>query len=897
MGLRAGDRIGPYEVVSLLGAGGMGEVYRARDRRLNRDIALKVLPEAFIDRPDRLARFEREAQLLAALNHPNIAAIYGLEEQSAPDPASTPVRIHALVMEFVDGPTLADRIAPGPIALDEALPIAKQLADALEAAHDQGIIHRDLKPANIKVRADGTVKVLDFGLAKALDSGSSQLETANSPTITSPAMTRAGLIVGTAGYMAPEQARGKPIDRRADIWAFGVVLHEMLTGRSLFGGETVTDVLAAVVGREIDWNDLPATTPARVRRLLQRCLVRDSRVRMRDMGEARIALDEIITTPEPRIASDGGSVVAATGTGWRTTAMWAAASLLVGVLAFLAGSSWHTPPSELRTPLRAGIGGGVPLWFGMRPALAMAPDGSYVVLVGERNGETQLYKRSLADETAVPIDGTRDGTGPFFSPDGRWVGFFAEGQLKKVPSEGGTTTVVAPAALGQGGAFAPDGSIVFAPVHGEGLLKVGPAGGPAQVVTTVDRAHGEAGHHWPQMLPDGQHLLMTVEVKGKPYSDARIVLVSLESKDQRVLVDGGSDAQYVPTGHLVYWQAGDLWAAPFDVKTFTITGPRFLAVRGVMAAEPNGFAQYSFSRDGRLVFLEGRDPLGERSLVLVDRSGNVQTLTTDQRAFERPRVSPDGKFLAVSVAAANDSVWVEDFERKTLTRLTFDDENRRAVWSPDSTRLAFLSNPGGTVHQIVVAPLDGSTAPEVVHTADRPEQPECWSAAGDLLVFTRSEPDTLSDIWVLPMSGERRPKPLLNSRFDESEARVSSDGRWLAYQSDESGKAEIYMRPFPGPGGKRQVSTDGGVQPRWRRDGRELYFRREAAVMGVSVSVDGSVSVPLKIGSGPPTENRDFAWDLMPDGQRFIMVDDHAQMRTSVSLMLGWFDDLRRLAR
>lgn len=392
---------------------------------------------------------------------------------------------------------------------------------------------------------------------------------------------------------------------------------------------------------------------------------------------------------------------------------------------------------------------------------------------------------------------------------------------------------------------------------------------------------------------------MTVELTGKPYSEARIVLVSLETKEQRVLVEGGADARFVPTGHLVYWSGGDLWAVAFDPSALEVRGAPFPAVRGVMAGEPNGFAQYSFSTDGTLVYIPGIHPQEEHSPMLYDRRGAAAALTPEQRVFENPRISPDGRRLAVSVAAANDSLWVYEFDRRTLTRLTFDDENRRAVWSPSGDRLAFTSHSGGSSYAITVASLDGSAPPAIVRESDRLEQPESWATNGEVLAFTRREPDTGSDVWILPLSGDAAPLSFVSSRFEEGEARFSHDGRWLAYQSDESGQPEIYVRSFPGPGGKRQISVDGGTQPRWRRDGRELYFRRGEAVMAVAVSKGGqfAAAVPRVLFEGPAADKslEVSTWDALPEGDGFVFVEGHAQPRTWVNLVTGWFDELREL--
>lgn len=896
-----GTFLDQYRIIEKIGAGGMGEVYRAEDTRLKRQVAIKVLPEQLARDRDLMERFEREARILASLNHANVASIYDLVDAEG---------TRALVLELVEGPTLHEHIAAASesgrseLPFTEALTIGLQIAEGLEAAHERGIVHRDLKPANVKLTPEGRIKVLDFGLGKLVaaegaegfSSDSSGLVTVNRPT------TR-GMILGTATYMSPEQARGKSVDKRADIWSFGVILYEMLSGVPMFEGESVTDVLAAVISRDPDWDALPRSTPPRITQLLRRCLAREARKRLRDIGEARIAIEEALAQPE---ASGNEASLDAPGPRG-SVAFWLTVCLIVSMFAFLGGTYLGTEPRKDALPLHARIefAPDAPLYMGMRPSLALSPDGARLVVATERKGALQLYGRPLGEETAVPIRGTEGGSGPFFSPDGRFIGFFAEGKLKKVSSDGGTPIVLADTPAGQGASFAPDGSVVFSPVHGDGLFRVPPDGGPAEAISSVDRAAGEGGHHWPQVMPDGKHVLATVEVTGKSYSEARIVIVSLETKEKRVLVEGGTDARYVPTsptghtGHLVYWSGGDLWAVAFDPEELEVGGAPFPVTRGVMAGEPNGFAQYSFSPNGTFVCIPGRHPQEEHSLMLLDRSGDARGLTREERAFENPRVSPDGRRIVVQVAAANDSLWVYEFDRRTLARMTYDDENRRAVWSPSGDRLAFTSHAGGSSYAIHVAPLDGSRPPQVVRESDRPELPESWAAPDDVLAFTRRDVETGSDVWVLPLTGGETPRAILDSRFEEGEARFSHDGRWLAYQSDESGRVEIYVRAYPGPGGKRQVSVEGGTQPRWRRDGRELYFRRGEAVMAVEVStaVGFETSVPRALFEGPsPDENLEGSnWDALPDGNGFVFVQDHAELRNSVVLVTGWFDELRDL--
>ena len=883
-----------YEILAPIGKGGMGEVYRARDGKLGRDVAIKVLAEELSQDKEWLQRFQREARLLAQLNHSNIATLHGLEEADGQQ---------FLVMELVEGETLAERIARGPIPLDEVLSLIRQIAEGLEAAHEKGVIHRDLKPPNIKVTPDGDVKVLDFGLAKAFSdkaAPSTSTGLSESPTLVH-ASTGAEMILGTLAYMSPQQARGQVVDRRADIWAFGCVLYQMLTGVSAFRGATSSDLLVQVLTCEPKWDALPAGLPPALRRLLERCLEKDPRRRLRDFGDALFEIEEASAQLLGNAVTEAST--ARSSTTWTQLLLWTGVSVLIAILAFAAGRLGSLAPATGPPALHARIEltPGINLWIGMRPSVAVSPEGRSIVLAVERNGVPQLYRRPLAEDAFVPLDGTLGGTGPFFSPDGLWLGFFADGKLKKVPTVGGAAIVLADAPVAQGGSFAPDGSVVFAPVHGDGLWQVPAQGGPAEPITTVDRARGEAGHHWPHVLPDGKHVLMTVELNGKPYSEAHIVLASLETKEQRVIVQGGSDGRYLPSGHLAYWHRGDLWTVPFALTTLATSGAAVPVVRDVMSGEPNGFAQVGFSRGGSLVYIAGRHPQEERSLVRFDRLGALETLTTERRGFENVRISPDGRRLAVTITAANDAVWVYELERRLLTRVTYDEENLRPIWSPQSDRLLVAARPGGRSYQLRILAADGGDTSEIIRESEEVEQPESWSPSGDFVAFTQLAGDTGSDIWVLPMTGNEKPQVFLSSRFDEAEARFSPDGRWIAYQSNESGQFEVYLRAFPGPGIKRQISIEGGTQPRWRQDGREMFYRRGDLVMAVDVTLgtDATVSVPRQLFEAPfqqSTRQLDLSsWDILPDGSGFIMTQDHSEPVTGVNLVLGWLDEDDRL--
>jgi serine/threonine protein kinase/Tol biopolymer transport system component len=902
MHLPPGTRVGFYEITASIGAGGMGEVYRARDAKLRRDVAIKVLPQLLAADPDRVMRFEREAQALAALNHPNIAQVFGVIDLDGPSPGGTG-HTTALVMELVEGEDLAERLRRGPIPVDDALAIAAQIADALEAAHERGIVHRDLKPANIKVRSDGAVKVLDFGLAKAIDHAGSgaasdaiAINTDNSPTLTSPvgarrdAPTEIGVILGTAAYMAPEQARGRAVDRRADIWAFGCVLYEMLTARAPFSGDDVTLTLAAILKESVDYSALPRETPPSVRRLLRRCLEKDPRHRLSSSGDARLELQEAVSESASPGRLDALEVRARP---WRTAAIGMGAGAAIGTIALVALGWRPVQPSEARV-VRSDLIFDMPLRLGGNRAFALSPSGTELIFSAYGNGDHySLYRRRLDGEESSVIPGSEEADGPFFSPDGQWIGFLQNGRLKKMPTGGGPAVDLGEAAGSQGGAFAPDGSVVFNKQHGEGLLRI-PAGGSERTpLTTVDRASGEAGHHWPHMLPGAKHLLFTLEVDGKPYSEARIMLLSLDTGERRLLIDGGSDAQFLAPASIVYWRNGTLWRVPFDPSRLEVTGPAVAVLRDVMLGEPNGQAHFSIADNGTIVYLQGRDVQEERGLMIVDRQGQARALG-DHRAFETVSASPDGTRVAVTVIAANDSLWLTDFDRPSFTRITFESENSRAVWSPDGNRIALARHQGGEPRQVYVMPADGSASPERLRQSERAEVPDSWTANGNLLAFTRSEPSGL-DVWVLEMTGTRAARPVLTSRFNEVHPRFSPDGQWLAYASDESGQFEVYVRPFPGPGSKRLVSIGGGTEPRWRGDGREIFYRVGDAVMSAEVAVAPIIrtSNPRMLFKGPfRTAVNWQTWDVLPDGQRFLLIQDFAKPRLSVTMVQNWVQSL-----
>jgi serine/threonine protein kinase len=889
MPLAAGTRLGPYEIGDSLGAGGMGEVYRARDTRLDRAVAIKILPESFVADPERIARFQREAKTLAALNHPNIGGIHGLEETNG---------AAALVLELVEGPTLADRIAQGRLPLDEALAIARQICDALEAAHEQGIVHRDLKPANIKLRPDGAVKVLDFGLAKALSSdasGGPARQLSYSPTITSPAlMTGMGMILGTAAYMAPEQARGKAVDKRADLWAFGCVLYEILTGRQAFDGAEVTDVLARVIEREPDYGALPASTPAAIRRLLRRCLEKDRRRRLADAADARLEIDEALTSPA-RDADTSATPAPPARRRWIEHLAWSMVAL--GLIATIVWMRWQDPVTPGPTRVTMTVPSTLALQGGGGDRLvAMSPDGRRVAFVATSGGRTQIYLRHIDQFDAVPVRGTEAGVDPFFSPDGQWLGFMsgafpvagvisvAEGKLRKVPIGGGPPTTLAEAA-NRGAAWGPDDTIVYAATATGGLFRVSAAGGTPEPLTKLEPA--ERSHRWPFLLPGGKAVLFSIQPIGASYDDALMAVRSLETGEQRIVARGGASPMYLPTGHIVFGRAGVLMAMPFDLRRLEVTGPAVPILEGVAMNTGTGATQLATAA-GSVVYIPGAVSESRRALLWVDRRGQARPVGIEQRPFSDVALSPDGQRIALAISSVNSDIWVYEIGRGTLRRVTFSPGlDATPIWTPDGRRVTFNSIRNGPM-EIFQMSFDGSGAEErLIDAGAANAQARSWHPSAGWLAY-----DLAGDIHVLPMTGDRKPKSFLATQFAESFPAFSPDGRWIAYQSNETGRFEIYVQPFPGPGGKFQVSNDGGTRPKWLRNGRELFFRSGTRMMAAPIQPGatftmGAAHVLFDGQYAPP-------YDVTADGS-FLMVRDELQGDpTHLRLVLNWLDDVKR---
>lgn len=881
-----GQSIAHYHVQAKIGMGGMGEVYRATDSRLDRDVALKLLPEKFARDTERMARFEREAKVLASLNHPNIASIYGLEESNG---------ARALVMELVEGVTLAERIKRGPLPLDEALPIAKQIAEGLEYAHERGIIHRDLKPSNVNVRPDGQVKILDFGLAKAFEGETSEEEIENSPTLSAMA-TRMGVLLGTAAYMSPEQARGKRVDRRADIWAFGCVLYEMLTGREAFAGETTSDILACVIRAEPDWSSIPTSVPPRIRELLRRCLQKDPKQRLRDIGDARITIEEALSgTPQEAEVLQAGTVHLPV---WRRLVPWAA-GILLGIV--VGAVIWELRPRAPGTQIMhfsfaPPPGDSLQFRFGSTP-LAISRDGMEVVFLALHAGTQRLYIRRMDRLESEPLVGTDNADMPFFSPDGRWLAFFADGKLKKVSVLGGNpiTLCDAPGPFSSG-TWAPDGSIIFAPSQTSGLSRISAAGGTPQPFAKLDSSKGERSHRWPQVLPGGKAVLYSSGSSDGLKWDWSIATATLKTGAVKPLRIQGWHPRYSPGGYLTLERSGGLFAVPFNPQSLEVTGSPLPVL------QHQGLA---ISETGSLVYVPPGATLG--NLAWVNRKGGVAPLGAPTKDYQpRVRLSPDGKHVVVVIVTEDSyDVWTYDILHGSLTRFTFEGDNVSPTMSRDGQRIAFSKYRTETI-SIMAKTVDGSGNEETLLSVQRSTGviyllPTSWSPDGKFLAYVQIGRSGKREIWVLPLEGERKPQLLLANQFDNSNGSFSPDGKYLAYVSNEAGRNEVYVMPFRNESRKWQISTGGGDSPVWERDGKQFFYRESGNIMGVDVRTQPAftastprVIVPAKA-IGDLQSGMDV-FDVSPDGQRFLIHQQtsEAAQTTQINVILNWSEELRR---
>jgi serine/threonine-protein kinase len=903
MPFTVGSTIGPYRIIDSLGIGGMGEVYRAHDTRLGREVALKVLPEIFARDPDRLTRFEREARVLASLNHPNIATLLDVKEL---DDRSV------LEMELVPGDTLAERLERGAMSCEEALPVFRQIAQALEAAHERGIIHRDLKPSNIKLTPDGRVKVLDFGLAKAFEPPSGVEQMTQGPAATS---SRTGAVLGTARYMSPEQARGRSVDRRTDIWSFGCVMFEAISGEPAFPAVTTGDALAAILRDEPDMDAVSDAPPA-LRRLIARCLRKDPQTRLRDIADARIEIEELLqegALPPARVRRDRTR-----GVEWGPIA-----AVVAAVAAALVGAAWFvlrgaTPAPAPLVRVTIPLGPEQQLLRYESPPMAISRDGSALAYVAVSPGaRARLYHRSVDRFEPTQLPGTDGASAPFFSPDGEWVGFYAADALRRVPVRGGTPLHICDAPAVASATWGADDQIVFATTFaGDGLFVVGASGATPQSLTRPDHAKGELRHVAPQRLPDGDSVLFTVVAKDGMHP----AILSLSTRQWRVASQvrtTGGYARYASSGHLLYAEGGALAAVPFDIRRAEVRGAPLPLLERVTATQGTG-AYYDVSENGSLVYVPGRVDLPHRTMLIVDREGRATPLTELPGAYAQPRFSPDGRWVAVTIESESGSdIWLHDLRRGTRTRLTSGGTSSFPVWAPETGRVIFHQR-STSVWTLFARSADGSGPTEAILDAPPPDRgtseagadllpgnvptlsganpqvPMSWHAR--TLAFVEMTASGENNIWTLETGGE--PTPFLMSPFDERSPAFSADGRWIAYVSDESGRDEVYLQPYPGPGGKWLISTEGGADPSWSADGRQIFYRRGSQMMAVTIQTEPAFSAgtpqPLFEGrydTTPLARN----YDVSPDGRQFVLVrTDDPEPPPRFHLVLNWIRQLER---
>jgi serine/threonine-protein kinase len=882
-----GKTLGTFTLEAQIGKGGMGEVYKAKDQKLGRDVAIKVLPEEFAKDTDRLSRFQREAKLLASLNHPNIAAIYGLEESDG---------THFLVLELIEGDTLAGRIKSGPIPVEEALKLALQIAEALEAAHEKGVIHRDLKPANIKVTPDGKVKVLDFGLAKAYAGEQEDINLSNSPTL-SAAATQQGVILGTAAYMSPEQAKGKTVDMRTDVWAFGCVVFEMLSGQSVFAADDVSQTLARVLEREPNFSTLPPNLHPRIRFLLERCLKKEPKNRYSSIRDARVEIQEVLADPNGVFSQTGA--MARPRKQVRLRLAWFAVAIVLSLI--IAGVAvWYLKPVEPRQLIRFDYDLPEDEQFSApdNPFLAVSPDGRQFVYSTSKG----LYLHSIDKLGAKFVPGTNEAPrNPFFSPDGQWIAYWSsvDNKLKKIAVNGGVSVDLCDTASVTGASWGKDGFVVYGD-SSKGIMRVSANGGTPKPLAKLTGSYVVD----PQILPDGKTLMFSIVSP----DDTRIVLQSLESGEQKVLCKGDK-ARYVQTGHLVYLSKNDLYAVPFDLGRLEITGTPIPMLGDVFRTGPLNAPQCDISDAGTLVYVP-ETAVALCKLVWVDRKGVEEALAAEANSYgDFFKISPDGTQVALTViVGGKQDIYIWDLIRKSITRLTFDNSADTAgdsvpIWTRDSKKIIFNSLLEGR-NSIFFKAADGSG--KVEKLASLPERhlwPWSLSNNGNFLFFGETGGEGGYNIGMLSMDGDHTPKLLLHNKFNEGDPQISPDGRWLAYNSDElsPSQPEVYVRSFPDvdSGGKWQVSSGGGRYPLWSPNGRELFYVSPDGVMAVSVETDRTFrrGRPQRLFSGPYLG----CWDISSDGKRFLMLKSSASRDSAseaigphkINIVLNWFEELK----
>jgi len=884
-----GAQIGQFRVEEVLGCGGMGVVYLGRDTKLDRPVAIKSLPPDVMNHPQVQSRWKREARLLASVNHPNIATIYEeLEEAEG---------VIYMILEYVPGQTLAERIAPGPLKLQEALSIAQQIAEAVAAAHEHDVIHRDLKPGNIKITPDEKVKVLDFGLAKAV--GGEALD--QQSTVTEP-----GRIIGTPTYMSPEQARGKPVDKRCDIWSFGCVLYEMLTGKVPFQGETTSDTLANILKHEPDWQVVPSTTPANIQVLLRRCLTKDPRRRLQHIGDASIEISETLNLPATMPPATTTSLEISRPMPWQRLIAIGAVCLLLGVIATGFVIRWlgpsGRPPSQ---PARRYI---------IRPetsfefealwhrALALSPDGRRLAYVEEASDKRRrIYLQELDEFKARPLPGTEGAISPFFSPDGQWVGYVDHFQrkLKKVSVKGGEPMILCECPEFRGGSWGTDDTMIFTPASLGGLWRISASGEGLEQLTVPDPNQGEWGHIWPQILPGGKAVLFTNGRKGGLGNQFEVY--SLETRQRRPLFKRGTYARYVPTGHIVYARKRTLYAVRFDVDQLKVVGSAVSVAPDVMSRGSTS-AQFTISQDGTLAYIPVQARSAELRPVWVDRNGQVEPLPgATPRGYDKVRISPDGTQVAFAILdGGNQDVWIYDLTRHTLNPLTSDGKSRAPIWTPDGKRVVFYAGKG----QLFRQSADGSGEPKLLATVETSDNlPSSCSPDGKEILFLTVDPERPmlgDDISVLPFegrNGKTHPRPFIRRNLNQRHAVWSPDGRWVAYSSDEPGRWEVYVEQYPGPGPKIMVSTEGGYQPVWSQDGKELFYRSGNKMIAATIETEPEFKVTEfeELFEGRYLTSIFHNYDVAPDG-RFLMIQESQESTPpEIHIVLNWFEELKRL--
>ena len=886
MAILPGKRLGPYEILSAIGAGGMGEVYRARDTRLDRIVAIKVLPTQLADRSDLRERFDREARVVASLNHPHICTLFDIGQQDG---------IDFLVMEYLEGETLAQRLLKGALPLEQVLQYAIEISDALDKAHRKGVTHRDLKPGNIMLTKTGT-KLLDFGLAKLRQDAApptplSQLPTANDP------LTAQGSIVGTLQYMAPEQLEAGEVDARTDIFAFGAVVYEMATGKRAFEGKSQASVIGAIMHSDPpSMSSLQPMAPPALDRVVKKCLAKEPDQRWQTAsdlcGELKwIAEGGSQVTSVPIAATRGIRTL-----GWQALILGLGALLLVAVIASLA--AWNlktspTAPAKLVSRFTITLPPGQQLaGLDAGPALALSPDGSHLAYVAIQEGKRQIYLRRMDSLESKPIPGTEGGFSPFFSPDGAWLGFFAGGKLKKVSMGGGAAVTVAYGGVSpRGASWSSQGMIAFAPTNAGSLQQVAEAGGTPEPLTgriAYDR--------WPDFLPGGQAILFA----GGTAGGFRIEVYLIGTGERRNLIQGGMHPHFAPSGHLVYAQGGNLMAVQFDIQRLTVVGSAVPVVEGVAQYPATAAAQYALSAAGSLVYVSGGVQADQLQLVWVNRNGSEQPLAAPASAYVRPQLSPDGRRVVATILGLGNQIWLYDLSNEALTRLTFDGTaNNFPLWTPDGKRVVFNSNREGPLN-LFWQLADGSGGLERLVTGEFTQAASSFTPDGQLLAFVEVNNTTGYDIWVLRLS-DRKAQPFLRTTFNEGAPRFSPDGRWLAYVSDESGRYEIYVQPYPGPGGKWEISTEGGTEPVWNPNGHELFYRNGDKMMAVDIANQPSFSAGkprvLFEGRYAPSPYLYTNYDVSPDGQRFLMLKPVDQVHvapTQINVVLNWFEELKQ---